>query len=886
MTIFYKSIAAAAAAFLLPAAAIASVPFGCWAPGDSNPYTPPMHCEATGGHLLRVDKLGNSKWDNTDGHDLREVSTEGTLRVLVVLVDFSDVKFSTGSDPRQTIDDMLNEPGFSKYGATGSAADFYRSVSFGQFSPQFDVYGPVQLSKREVEYVNTDEKYTDPDSGKEVAVYAPGRMVEETVKALDDVVDFSIYDSNSDGMVDFVYIFFPGRGATTGGNRETTIWPHAYTLTSAIGTTIEVDGVEVNRYATSSEIGNSGSLSGIGTFCHEFGHVLGLPDLYDTANNGTQSKCFTPGSFSTMDFGNNLNDEHTPPLFSAYETYALEWLRPIDITGGGRFTMLPLASRPMSYKIPSPTNPQEYFLFENRSRLGWDAWLDAQGLAVWHIDFDKRIWDNNTPNNEPTRQRIDLVEADAQLTKTSRDGDLFPGAAGVCEFLSNVSPTFLTWDNRSTGYEIEEIVRHPDGAVSFTVVSTSGHKMPGADLASPEPRLRGVGSDSFRLEWEAVEGAGSYALAVWAIGADQRDCTPLAEWQHRDLGNVTSVTVDGLDPATSYGVALYAAGDVTFSRQSSPLELTTLATDFAEASTRLYAWNDGDSLVRLEWDAVEGASNYLLTVATRHAGESVETWATAFDNSELPEGFTTTGMMETRASNAGASAPSLRLTGVDGMLQTPLFEREIKSIAMWARQRFADAECRLDFYDATTAQPRFLFSASDFTSKGEIVGFDIPSGVHALRIVHNQKATGLDLFVDDITVSLTDGPADTPVSGYDRCPVEGHSARISGLDANSEYVGYVVPVNAEGEGIRSQTIYFTPSALPSEVKGVACGEPSGARLFAVEGDCIVCADPELAFAVYAADGRCVAREAKGRATLPATGIFIVRAAGRSLKIVR
>lgn len=864
---------------LAPLAAQASAPLGCWVPGD-NPHLPaemrgPRHTH------LKIDKLGDSLWDNTDGHDLREVATHGELRVLAILVNFDDVHFSVSADPRQTIDDMLNQPGFSLHGATGSAYDFYQASSLGQFSPVFDVYGPMQLSRPEVDYVQTDEKYVD-DQGREHNVYPAGNMVEEAIRALDDQIDYSVYDANSDGMVDFVYIFFPGKGATTGGSVNTTIWPHAYTLTSALGHTVTLDGVEINRYATSSELGATGRLSGIGTFCHEFAHVLGLPDLYDTGNNGTASKCFTPGRFSTMCAGNYNNDEHTPPLFSAYESYALEWLKPVDITGGGRFTLLPVTSQRRSLRISAPGDPQEYFLFECRARDGWDSYLESEGLAVWHIDFDSRVWADNAPNNDPDHQRIDLVEADFSLSESTRSGDLFPGTAGVCEFITSVSPAFLTWNNTTTGYEIEGIERHPDGAVSFTVVADNGSVMPGAEMAAPAPHLTAVGQSSASLAWEPVEGAANYVLALWAAGADPRQ----AEYSHIELGNVCSATADGLEAGRTYNAVLYACGEVNNSRQARELVFTTQAADFANTVTRIYPYSEGSG-VRLDWDAVEGAGSYLLTVALPKAGETSEVLAFGFDGSVLPEGFEGNGSFETRSNYCGSDAPSWKMSGIDGCLRTPRYDSDIKSVSMWVRQRFGDADGRLDLYAvAADGTMGHLTSATDFTTKGERITIDIAAdGVRCLAMVYTQLATGLDLFVDDLQIALCDGPADTPLGGYDALRVDGTSLHIDGLDSDTQYAAWVVPVQGQTEGARSERVLFTPATAHSGVQSLPFDKAESlSAMFVVAQGSVTCIDPAVSYDVYAADGRCVARNARGTVALSQRGIYIVRSAGSSLKI--
>lgn len=830
---------------------------------------------------MRVDKLGDSKWDNADSHDLREVETQGTMRALVLLVDFADVRFSVSSDPRQTIDDMLNSPGFAMHGAVGSARDFYTDASRGQFTPVFDVVGPLQLSRPEVDYVKSDEKYTDPDTGRETDVYPAGRMVEEAVRLADSTVDFTDYDANGDGMVDFVYIFFPGKGATTGGNVNTTIWPHAYTLTAAIGTTVTVDGVEVNRYATSSELGSTGKLSGIGTFCHEFAHVLGLPDLYDTANNGSASKCFTPGSFSIMDAGDYNNAEHTPALFSSYESYALEWAQPLTLNGGGHFTMLPWSQRPVAYKVPSPRNPQEYFLFECRARDGWDAGLEGEGLAVWHIDYDERLWNQNAPNNDPSRQRIDLVEADYVLTAASRSGDLFPGTGGVCEFVSNVSPSFMTWDNTATGYEIEAIERHPDGAVSFNVLAENGKTHPGAVIDAPVMRLAAVGTSEAAFTWEPVEGADEYVLSIWPSAGDPRR----AEARFINAGDQLAAVANALMPDTEYSAVLYATNDVNASRQAAPVQFRTQGTAFASASTHLYPYFDNGE-VRIDWDAVDGAADYVLEIAASRQAETAGVEDFGFEGAQLPEGFEGNGTFETRAAYCGADAPSFKMDGTDGWLQTPRYDEEISSVSFWCRQRFGNAEGRLDFYNVLAdGALRNLGCITEFTTKGERTTFDLPADVHCLRMVWTQLATGLDFFADDLQIALS-SPGSSLAPAIHTGAYTATSATVAGLDPNTQYTAWITPRDAQGKpGRVSEKLVFVPSKAPSAVEEVELPETNATSLFRINGGVLECADNSLHYDVYTVDGHCIALRQQGALALSMPGIYIVRTQGQAIKLI-
>lgn len=839
----------------------------------------------------RVDKLGNSKWDNTDGHDLREVPTEGQFRIPVILVNFKDVKFVT-KDPLASVTDMLNKPGYDYLGATGSVFDFYNTTSCGQFHPIFEVYGPVTLDKNEVEYVTTDPNDTYPNPDKpdsSVAKYPAGYMVKEACEALDSEIDFSQYDSNGDGMVDFVYFFFAGQSATTGGNSSRTIWPHAFTLTAALGAPLEVDGVQVNRYCCSGELGSNRRLSGIGTFTHEFGHVLGFPDLYDTSsNNGQASKCFTPGTFSTMDAANYNNDEKTPPHFSSYERYSLEWMKPAEITGNAEITLLPLSVRNFAYKIPTKSNPQEYFMVEARAPFDWDTYLQGHGLLIWHIDFNLNTWTSNVVNNKPAHQHIDLIEADDIQSADSRDGDVFPGSQYVCEYTKDQSPMFLDWNRRSTGLSIMEIVRNPDSSVSFKVVSEADNDMYGGKLESPAIALNTVAADKASLWMKAVENAESYMISVYNMkDFDGSMINKFVDGYRYKTVEDGLVEIDGLKPGETYGVIAYALSPVNASRSAQPLVFTTQGESFATTTPTLYdTWEENGTT--LSWDAVADATAYELTVATSKPGETVTTTEYPFEGNKLTNGWTGDCRMENRDNFCGAAAPSYNMAAAGCYLETPEFEKEIKSISFWYRIRFSDAVGQLDYYGKDAAgHLRYIGTVDEFdgSSKGSTMTLDIPSGYRSVRLVYTMKTTGLNLYLDDISVALADGAVETPLSGFDARKVEDTKCLVTGLENDTEYVARVVALKGNEKGISSETYRFVHTAeKPTAIESVGADSTDLGNVISIENGIITPAQADLCYSVYTIDGRAVTIDRSGSFELPQRGIYIVRSGKTATKV--
>lgn len=389
------------------------------------------------------------------GLGITKFPSAGEQRSVVILVEFSNKSF-TLENPQEYYTRMLNEPGFSDYGATGSAKDYFLSNSGGRFNPQFDVYGPVQLEKTYA-YYGRNTLF-----GDDVNVI---EMVTTACEKLDEEIDFSLYDRDGDGLIDNVYFFYAGYGEADGGGANT-IWPHSWDVTEATKDEYIFDGVKLDHYACSNELQNvKGEVmpDGIGSFCHEFSHVLGLPDLYSTNGSGA----FTPFTWDILDQGSYNNSSRTPPNYSSFEKYALDWILPKELKSGDHI-LEPLSDSEDAY-IVFTENENEYFLFENRQQKGNDKYIPGHGMLIWHIDFDEKKWYYNTVNNSASHQNVDIIEADNRRTEKTRDGDSFPGTSNVTEFSKDTTPAFVTWKNKKRDERIYDIRELSNGQISFKV---------------------------------------------------------------------------------------------------------------------------------------------------------------------------------------------------------------------------------------------------------------------------------------------------------------------------------------------------------------------------------------------------------------------------------
>lgn len=351
---------------------------------------------------------------------------------LVILANFKNKKF-TSPTAKDDFDAMLNQDGYAVGGSLGSARDYFRTASSGVFSPEFVVVGPVELP-RDFEFYGEDYQGSHDR-------YA-AQMILDACKAADEAgLDFSVFDTDKNGVLDNVFVFFAGGNQADGSGNENTVWPHRSVI---VNSGLELDGVSLRDYACTSEMARKGQkieMCGIGTFCHEFGHVLGLADLYDTDYSGHA----TVGRWDIMDNGSYANDGMTPPTYSSFERFYLGWLKPVQLDIEGDYFLDPLITHNTAYIVssskhnlnPSSPSPREYFLLENRQAIDMDAngAVPATGLLIWHINFNLSNWNNNRPNNDKDNMGVMVYTASSSTGYPA--ANVFPGSSNktTCEFV-------------------------------------------------------------------------------------------------------------------------------------------------------------------------------------------------------------------------------------------------------------------------------------------------------------------------------------------------------------------------------------------------------------------------------------------------------------------
>lgn len=388
------------------------------------------------------------------------VTPRGTASALTVLVNFSDTQ------PSHAKGDFDS----AYFSGSNSLATFYSEQSRGAFTVSAGPQGVVNWVNvpRGHDYYGAD----DPNDPK-IKDVNKGELPVHVVAALNaQGFDFAPYDGNGDCYVDALAIIYQGPGQHESGNTND-IWP-SQVMASPIETNSACPSggkIYVSNLAMQPERGVNGALASFSTYAHEFGHALGLPDLYDTtyASQGA-------GNWSLMASGDSRDGDGKPIGFDAWSKLYLGWVTPVLVNGRlADVTVEPVLSSGKVYQLlPGSVYSGEYFLVENRARMGYDTPLASGGLLVWHIDGDlaKARYDDNTvndsacvPSSGACAQKhlaVGLVQADNlwQLEKSENDGDAgdpFPGSANVTAIDDQTAPNLRLWSGAAKGLSISNI---------------------------------------------------------------------------------------------------------------------------------------------------------------------------------------------------------------------------------------------------------------------------------------------------------------------------------------------------------------------------------------------------------------------------------------------
>ena len=502
---------------------------------------------------------------------------------LVILVQFKgqNEKFHY---TKQHFENLLMQDNYSDFGATGSAKEYFEDQFSGSVKFNFEVSDIVTLDKEMSYYGGNDSNGNDKN---------PHLMIMEACQLADDEINFAKYDQDGDGEVDNVFVFFAGMDEAEGAP-ETQIWSHAWYIKDGAGRNLFLDGVRINRYACASELNIVNStqvaMAAIGTFCHEYSHTMGLPDLYDTDYQTGSYAASLWSSTSLMDGGAYNNNGNTPPYFNAIEREIMQLSKPVLLTTTGKYTIAPI-EQGQYYRLDSD-NPGEYFLFECRSLSGWDRYIGGCGMLAYHVDrsmndagfsalYNQNVtaadrWGSgNQVNAFAAHQCADLIEADGRMDVYSSpydqtyqnyaqsiQGIFFPHSRA--NSLTPLSyPGLGCWGKATVSKSIANIA-YDGNQVSFRLSRSTGDVPVPVNIKVDPYQDAAIVKFSGSFDFDGVA-----RIELKQSGKVIRtiDVAPY------EMGAWAS-TLEGLEPSTSYGISVYFFEDDIEGSKSSTTFMT------------------------------------------------------------------------------------------------------------------------------------------------------------------------------------------------------------------------------------------------------------------------------------------------------------------------
>ena len=362
----------------------------------------------------------------------------GSPKALVILAEFQDTTFTIQDTKKVFTNYLMNEDHFtdSRYGQNQNykgVRGYFKDCSYGKFTPEFNVVGPVKLPREQTYYGEGDDNIE--------------ALMEDACSAIDNIVNFADYDANNDGMVDLVYVIYAGHSANYGGNKVTDIWPKS----STVNTTNTYDGKRIRRYGVSNELAGKENkkkekekINGIGLFCHEFSHTLGLPDIYAIDKKAKNQDDQGMEFWDLMDGGTEVRGGRVPASYLAWEREVMGWMKIDELKDSCNIKNLKsIDNGGKAYKIVNPNDSNEYIVLQSIQKGPWyQGWRDGtygKGLLAYRISYpSNKVNVFDFPNNVKGKPRVIPIPADGKIlaadsakgsitTYTQQlNGDLYP----------------------------------------------------------------------------------------------------------------------------------------------------------------------------------------------------------------------------------------------------------------------------------------------------------------------------------------------------------------------------------------------------------------------------------------------------------------------------
>jgi len=400
---------------------------------------------------LTPQRLNRTQSKRASSSALASKPVTGSRRVLIILMQFQDTKFSKTTDDFHR---LFNEIEYTEDGAVGSVYDYYKWASYGQLELKSDILGPY-TAQQSMAYYGRNQGV----SGHDVNPY---ELFWEAIHMVAEDVNLADYDADGDGYVDNIHIIYAGYGEEAGASSNA-IWAHEMTFR-----TITVQGMKIDRYSCAPELrGRSGKgISRIGPHCHEIGHALGAMDYYDT-DYATGGSYEGTGKWDIMASGSWNNEGKSPADFNPYvKVYNYGWsieqtLKPDEINRIGISS-----EKDNIYRVNTGVN-NDFFLLENRDGTYFHAAEPGKGLLIFHIGPNLKSREYTNTINSTFPQQCYVVCASSEYKKPTASiysfGDInsagcpYPGSSGNTEFSDQSTPAALTFNGKDTGISLSDI---------------------------------------------------------------------------------------------------------------------------------------------------------------------------------------------------------------------------------------------------------------------------------------------------------------------------------------------------------------------------------------------------------------------------------------------
>ena len=457
-------------------------------------------------------------------------------------------------------------------------------------------------------------------------------------------VDFSLYDSDGDMVVDNIFFIYSGYSEAEGGPQDA-IWSHYWNILSE---GIEYDGVKIGNYcAVSFYSGNEGArIVSIGSICHEFLHSLGLLDMYD-ANGEVEGLTNGLWRTSIMDRGLYNNNGNTPPYLNAVEREMLGILEVEELQVGNTYEIHPINISNKAYRI-STKNENEYFLIEMRRSIGWDAFLPDQGILIYHIDKSNNMagsmtaaqrWQFNAVNCAEEHKCVDILEANGDSVTSPAD-IFYPGFMNINR-VSHLSPSpLLSWAQDGPEIALDNISWSSNGHyITFDVVSNSEWT---------RPQIRDVDIIPFQrdavLEWNYDEISKLREIHLWRV-----DCVDLSTQEVIFSQEVseTNLKIENLQPDSEYKIVIYYLYEGEYELDSFEFATMKLSNIYSKiylpdnqcfVGDKVYlrvfnitetvesvTWKINNEVCKNDYFTFETPGKYKLSVSVKYGDKSIET---------------------------------------------------------------------------------------------------------------------------------------------------------------------------------------------------------------------------------------------------------------------